>query len=113
MKKFRFKNFAWGLLVFIGSNALAQKENNIWCFGNTAGLDFNSGSPVAFSGVQIAAGGQEGCSSIADATGSLLFYTDGLSVWNKNHLQMPNGFGLLGHYSTSEGALIVPQPGSP
>ncbi|MCX6275318.1 MAG: T9SS type A sorting domain-containing protein [Bacteroidetes bacterium] len=33
--------------ILITSLCIAQGENNQWCFGNLAGLDFNSGSPVA------------------------------------------------------------------
>ena len=90
--------------------SIAQKEANIWYFGVDAGLDFNPGAPVALTnGVMNQ---WEGCASIADANGNLLFYTDGERIWNKNHLQMPNGFGLKGYMSSSQSALIVPKPGS-
>jgi len=86
-----------------------QKEGNVWCFGNNCGLDFNSGSPVSFPGVAMLQ--LEGCSSISDTSGSLLFYTDGVTVWNKNHAQMTNGNGLLGNSSSTQSALIAKQPG--
>src|SRR5215203_5287753 len=88
----------------------AQGEYNQWCFGNLSGLDFNSGSPVAVSS-QVNT--TEGSSSIADAAGSLLFYSDGISVWNKNHVLMSNGSGLNGGVSSTQSALIVAQPQSP
>jgi len=91
------------------SNAFAQNERNIWCFGNGAGLDFNSGAPVPFAGVAMTA--FEGSSSIADASGNLLFYSDGVSIWNKNHVVMPNGSGLLSNSSSTQAALIIKQPG--
>ncbi len=93
-------------LLFFTSFAFGQVQNNVWCFGNHAGLDFNSGTPVALPTTAIST--NEGCSSISDNSGQLLFYTDGVSVWNKNHIQMPNGFGLQGNPSTSQSALIVP-----
>jgi len=87
-----------------------QKETNIWYFGSQAGLDFNSGNPVALTnGVMNQS---EGCSSIADSNGNLLFYTDGITVWDRNHIQMPNGFGLSGGVSCTQSALIVPFPGN-
>lgn len=52
----------------------------------------------------------EGCASICDATGNLLFYSDGVKVWDRNHNQMPNGFGLLGNGSSSQSCLIIKQP---
>lgn len=91
-----------------------QKQGNTWYFGNQAGLDFNSGSPVALTNGAIYDGPQqsEGTSVISDSSGALLFYTNGQEVWNKNHQFMPNGTGLHGHYSSTQAALIVPQPGS-
>ncbi|MDB4094501.1 PKD domain-containing protein, partial [Flavobacteriaceae bacterium] len=60
----------------------------------------------------------EGCSSISDFNGNLLFYSDGRNVWDKNHQIMPNanyraGSGLLGDPSSTSSALIVPRPGNP
>lgn len=54
----------------------------------------------------------EGCATIADTTGSLLFYTDGITVWNRNHVPMPNGSGLLGNPSSTQSGIIVPYPGN-
>lgn len=98
---------------FLSTVSFAQGEANWWYFGyNTgyAGLDFNGGSPVAVTNGQLST--YEGCASISDAAGNLLFYTDGIKVWNKNHVQMPNGFGLMGATSSTQAALIVQRPGS-
>jgi gliding motility-associated-like protein len=54
----------------------------------------------------------EGCATISDASGQLLFYTDGSFVYNKNHQIMQNGSGLMGHPSSSNSSIIVQQPGS-
>jgi len=88
----------------------AQKEANMWYFGSLAGVDFNSGSPVAFGGSAMTQ--LEGCASISDTSGSTLFYTNGADVWNKNNVQMPNGFGLLGDNNSAQAAIIVRAPGS-
>jgi gliding motility-associated-like protein len=88
----------------------SQKESANWYFGNFAGLNFNSGAPVPLLNGQLIT--KEGCASISDINGNLLFYTDGITVWNRRHQIMPNGEGLLGHVSTTESALIVPKPGS-
>jgi hypothetical protein len=97
-------------LIFNSLICDSQNQNKIWYFGDHAGLNFNSGSPVALLTGQLNTA--EGCSSISDNTGTLLFYTDGQKVWNRNHIVMPNGFGLLGDPSTTQSALIVPIPGS-
>jgi hypothetical protein len=46
--------------------------------------------------------------SICDTAGNLLFYTDGMKVWNRLHQPMPNGTGLNGHISSTQSAIIVP-----
>nr|MBC8146359.1 T9SS type A sorting domain-containing protein [Bacteroidota bacterium] len=100
------------LLILIISPFIifSQKEANIWYFGEYTGLDFTSGSPVALT--NSAMNKDEGCASISDSAGNLLFYTSGISVWNKNHMLMSNGIGLAGHNSSTQSALIVPKPGS-
>lgn len=99
------------LLITIFSNTLqAQKESNIWYFGEHAGLDFNSGSPVALTDGELST--EEGCATISSAEGELLFYTDGTTVYNKNHEIMVNGTGLMGNWSSTHSVIIVPKPDS-
>ena len=86
------------------------KESNFWYFGLGAGIDFNSGSAISLSNGQIYT--NEGCASISDNNGDLLFYTDGQSVYNRNHVIMPNGNFLTGHSSSSQSGVIVKKPGS-
>jgi len=96
-------------VLFLCSSALyAQNEANIWYFGQNAGLDFNSGSPIVL--LDGALDTQEGCATISDASGNLLFYTDGSTVYNKNHTIMLNGTGLNGDSSSTHSAIIVPKP---
>ncbi len=102
------KNFIAILLLFCTLNVLAQGEANFWYFGQNAGLDFNSGSPVALTNGELNT--LEGCASISDGDGNLLFYTDGTKIWDKNHNPMTNGDGLYGDSSSSQSAIIVPNP---
>lgn len=88
----------------------AQSEANNWYFGANAGVSFQSGDPVAQ--LDGALDTWEGCSSISSSTGLLRFYTDGITVYNKNHQVMPNGNGLLGDPSSAQSGIIVPKPGS-
>jgi gliding motility-associated-like protein len=99
------------IFFILTTSAFAQKEAAIWYFGNNAGLDFNSGSPVALTNGQLIT--KEGCTTISDKDGNLLFYTDGSVVYNKNHQAMPNGNGLMGHNSSTQSAIIVPKPSNP
>ncbi len=87
----------------------AQHEADNWYFGHYAGLSFKSGSPVALSDGQLNA--NEGCATVSDKeTGELLFYTNGVTIWNSKHEIMTNGTGLKGGSSSTQSALIVPNP---
>lgn len=97
-------------LISLFMLANAQKQANYWYFGQNAGVSFAMGPPTPLTNGALNTG--EGCSSISTATGSLEFYTDGRFVYNKNHQQMPNGSGLLGHSSSTQSGIIVPKPGS-
>jgi PKD repeat protein len=102
------------LLLIAGKPLQAQnvqKEANVWYFGNFLGIDFNSGTAVPLNDGQLNT--IEGVATISDANGSLLFYTDGIKIWNKAHQVMPNGVGLFGNPSSSQSAVIVPKIGDP
>lgn len=96
------------LFLFVLSPLFGQQLTNIWRFGNGCGLDFSSGSPVNMPVGPMNT--LEGCASACDASGQLLFYTNGVNVWNRNDVVMPNGAGLLGGSSATM-ILVVPKPG--
>jgi len=98
------------LLFLLSSNIFAQIERTYhWYFGYSAGLNFGSGIAVADTNSKILA--PEGCATMSDSSGNLLFYTNGITVWNTNHDTMPNGTDLMANLSSTQGALIVPKPG--
>lgn len=92
------------------SNAFAQKQTHQWYFGKKVGLNFNQSPPqLLFNGAVNAV---EGTASIADANGQLLFYTNGLSVVNKEHNIMLNGEAIQGDLSSTNNTVIAPMPGN-
>ncbi len=97
-------------ILFIVANAHAQTPADWWYFGNQAGLHFEAGGPVADPNGVLST--SEGCASISDAGGNLLFYTDGISVFDATHTLMPNGGGLLGNSSSTQSAIVIPRPQS-
>ncbi len=97
------------LLLAVNLTVMAQQAN-IWYFGDHAGLNFNTTPPSALTNSQMYT--HEGCSTVSDSLGNLLFYTDGIKVWNKTHQVMPNGSGLMGHESSTHSAIVIPKPGS-
>ena len=96
--------------VLLSQLLFSQGEANIWYFGENAGLDFNSGNPVALTNGQLNT--IEGCATISNSVGQLLFYTDGITIYNSNHQVMLNGAGLYGDTSSTQSATIVKKPGS-
>ncbi|WP_103070700.1 T9SS type B sorting domain-containing protein [Aquimarina sediminis] len=98
-------------LLFYQSSLLGQGEANNWYFGLNAGVSFNTTPPTALTNGRVST--LEGCTTISDATGNLLFYTDGITVWDRLHNIMQNGTGLKGDPSSTSSALIVPQPNTP
>ncbi len=85
-----------------------QQEHMNWYFGNGVGLNFSSGTPVPVTGSMMVT--LESCSSISNQTGNILFYTNGLNVWDASNTVMPNGSGLLGNESSQ--CMIIPKPGA-
>jgi gliding motility-associated-like protein len=94
---------------YYNQQELFLNANRVWAFGDRAGIRFTNGSTQS---IQTAIQTFEGCASVSDpVTGQLLFYSDGWKCWNRNHVLMPDGFGLLGAGSlgtTSQAACIVP-----
>ena len=90
------------------SSARDQSGDN-WYFGTNGGVTFVNGTPEPLTGGQI--NQTEGCASISDSSGNLLFYTDGISVWNASHSVMPNGTSLKGNPSATQSAVVAPKPG--
>ena len=89
-----------GLSFLLIGISFSQNLNTIWYFGDGNFIDFNNiPSSISGAGIQIATSTStyciEGTSSITDASGQLLFYSDGRTVWDKNYNQMPNGSGLF------------------
>ncbi|MEX0291075.1 MAG: hypothetical protein AB3N14_18375, partial [Flavobacteriaceae bacterium] len=89
-----------------------QGETSNWYFGNGAGIKFNNDGTVS-TVKKSKLSTFEGCATISDAVGNLLFYTDGVTVYNGDHEIMENGEGLYGDSSSTQSALIVPKPEDP
>ena len=100
------------LCYIFSSEIYSQKEAYNWYFGERAGITFlpDGKNPRALTNAASVFNQLEGVASISDKDGNLLFYTDGSSIWDRRHYLMPNGSGLLGNFSATQSAVIVPQP---
>ncbi len=96
-------------LLFFTELVYAQIEATNWYFGRRAGLTFETADPTPLNDGELST--QEGCATISGRDGALQFYTNGETVWNHIHQVMRNGEGLLGSFSATQSALIVPHPG--
>lgn len=99
---------------------LAQNEALNWHFGDSIALSFASGQPLQISPTSMNT--VAGCAAISDATGNLLFYTNGGgqldalgdpisngAIWNRNHTLMYDMMGTEGgQLSADQSSLILP-----
>ncbi|GEP51925.1 hypothetical protein FNO01nite_25970 [Flavobacterium noncentrifugens] len=92
-------------------NALSNNNSKYWYFGNQAAVVFESNGPVALTNSSMSQ--FEGVATMSDANGNLLFYTNGITIYNRNHQTMQNGDGLLSNSSNTQAAFVVPFPGNP
>ena len=104
------------LLSAVGQST--SKYNDNWVFTNYNALKFTSGSPIEVTGSPLnnaayPGGSLEANSAISDGNGDLLFYSDGVSVFDSTNTAMPNGTSNLnGNYSATSGVVIAHVPGS-
>lgn len=98
------------VMVAATGSLWSQREFNNWYFGRYCGITFNGMKPEKLDDGKLLS--LEGCSSVSDRYGNLLFYTNGVEVYNKNHELMKNGDSLMGNTSATQTALIVPRPGN-
>lgn len=97
------------LFLFISIFAFPQNQNQgrFWYFGENAGLDFITSPPSALNNGQI--NSVEGCSTISDDYGNLLFYTDGVTIFNASHSVMLNGSNLNGSLTGAQHLIVQNQ----
>jgi gliding motility-associated-like protein len=108
MKKLRLIHALWLLFLFC-LQANAQNETINWYFGNKAGLNFGGGVLSVLTDGEMNT--PEGCATISDKNGNLMFYTNGQTVWNRNHEIMDNGEDLGGDPILLQSSIIIPKPG--
>ncbi|MBK8556156.1 MAG: hypothetical protein IPL65_10500 [Lewinellaceae bacterium] len=103
-----------------------SKINQNWIFGDKSGLNFaDPNNPIPISSlleVDTSDPNQnpwhnEGCASISDSNGNLLFYTNGINVWKVisgiHSLLLDSSSSpviLKGHSSSTQSAILVPDP---
>lgn len=103
--------------ALINNSAISQNQNSLWCFGDSAGINFSDTANLATFSTALDTRGS--CVSIADSTGQLLFYANTRAtlsgyttrVWNKMNQLMDGGDTIIGRGWYNE-LIIIPFPGS-
>jgi gliding motility-associated-like protein len=109
MKKF----FIFAMLLFAFSEtSFAQLRANNWRFGNKSGMDFAT-TPVSSVNTSVMFA-SEGCASISNDAGVMLFYTNGEQVWDASNNIMSGCplAGIGGNEFAAQNALVIKRPGS-
>lgn len=118
------------IFIFYSHLSYGQGLSNIWLLGydtiqnqnnGRTLIDFKNGRNVSLT-YQVPINFHRTCSTIADSSGNLLFYTNGFDVCNRLGEIMPNGQGLDTSSIMSfwyphgmiltQGTLILPKPGN-
>lgn len=98
-------------IIAFALSSFSQGQYNNWYFGTKAAINITSTSVTAITSSTLYCG--DASASISDNAGNLLFYTNGVDVYDKNNNLMPNGIKLGADYDNQQGVLIVPKPGNP
>ena len=95
------------ILLNFYSLGFTQFQANYWYFGNLNGIHFTNGfAEVKRDGLLKTT---EGCASISDSLGKLLFYTNGKVLYGNNQQIISNQ--LVGNPEAAQSSIFVPYPG--
>jgi hypothetical protein len=106
------------IFLFLSASVNAQFTDRVWCFGDSAGINFNNlNNPTTFKSQSRAKGS---CVSISDQSSNLLFYAHTRSgmvgettlVYDSTHNVMQNGNNIVGQHWYRE-LTITSVPNSP
>jgi hypothetical protein len=120
--------FSFLLFTITSDITFAQKQGDVWCFGDSALIDWTDPENPIIGTSAIDSRGS--CSSVSTPEGELLFYVGDIYAldpdlpeeyiyayskygiaFNRYHQVMPNGYGLIGEAWYHE-HVIIPMPES-
>ena len=91
------KDLTTGCFAYAGVNVkefkLQDQRENIWYFGDNAGIDFNVTPIKALNTSAMQA--PAGCAIACDRDGQVVIYTDGDKVWDKKNNVIATGIGEI------------------
>ncbi len=121
--KYQFLLLSLCLILTTGYLSAQTERANHWHFGFSKALDFTSGAPVLVTGSQQFT--FEGCATLSNSEGQLLWYTNGGgrdplqggqpagSIWDRDHNVLYDmSYIEGGGYSSAQSAVFVTRPGA-
>lgn len=109
----------WTLIVG-GCGEYDENQKRFWALEDSLLMNFTLAPAISFAGrmhgnnfPMSQASYLEHSVSLSDDAGAFLFYSNGEKIWDRLHQVMPNGNGIMGHYSTYQGSLAFAAPGEP
>lgn len=89
----------------------AQHEADNWIYGWGIWINYSTGEPVRVTSPYIPLFSFYGNTSLSDSLGNLLFYSDGIELYNRSHVLMSNSDGLMGAGFATNPCIAFPMPG--
>ncbi len=100
------------LIIINISSLYSQREAYNWHFGYGCGITFNTPDREPISLPESAIWQLEGVSVMSNGLGELLFYSDGMEVYNRRNSWMNYQIILKSQYSATMSSVAFPKPGS-
>ncbi|NUM32521.1 MAG: hypothetical protein HUU47_09400, partial [Bacteroidetes bacterium] len=106
---YKLKSCFLVFFILLVTSSFAQREGYNWIFGKLAYISFNTGKPKNEKLFQYSAIISAGTATISTKNGRLLFYTDGVAVFDSSQNIFINKpiRGTFGNYQT---AIFIPHP---
>ncbi len=96
MKRFFCVLLVW---VMVGASASAQKRGSVWCFGDSALVDFSDTANIVTGTSSVKSRGS--CVSISDSAGHLILYAYTRAGVNHNTTLLKNNQFFLLYFPLS------------
>jgi uncharacterized protein (TIGR02145 family) len=110
MKKILYTIF---FIIGIQNLTFSQGEWNNWYFGVNAAMTFNSGVPLGLTGSPMVQSSSTTSITVSDSSGNLLFFSNGMKVFNRNYTVMPNSNFLFGGSGSGQNIVAIPKINDP
>lgn len=113
MRKINIESYRLSVIIILllaSPIVSAQHEADNWIYGWGSWVNFSSGEPLTVPQFN-AMFASYGSTSLSDSLGNLLFYSDGIDLYNRNHQLMLNSDGLMAAQWATNPCIAFPKPG--